>query len=199
MSDPILAYHFVGSTLRDGRPVPPDGEWLIHGGPVKMCKSGLHASRHPFDALQYAPGHTLCRVEVADIVQEDTDKLVCCRRRIVTRIDATDLCRAFARACALDVVHLWNAPDVVRQYLETGDETIRAAAMDAAMAVRWAAAWDASWAAMTARTARAAARDASAAARAARDARTSWAAASAAQRARFAEMVEAAFAEVSHE
>jgi hypothetical protein len=222
MSNPILAYHFVGSTLRDGRAVPPDGEWLIHGGPVKMCESGLHASRHPFDALGYAPGETLCRVECADIVQEHSDKLVCRRRRIVARIDATDLCRAFARACALDVVHLWNAPDVVRQYLETGDETIRAAAMDAAMAawdfamaVRWAASWDAardaraSWdaarAAMAARTAMAAARDASAAARdsaraaswdAERDAR---AAARAAQRARFAEMVEAAFAEVSHE
>ena len=42
MSDPY--YHFVGSTLRDGRPVPPDGEWLVHDGPVEMCASGLHAA-----------------------------------------------------------------------------------------------------------------------------------------------------------
>ena len=52
----IRAYHFVGDELRDGRPVPPVGEWLVHDGPVKMCESGLHASRHPFDALMYAPG-----------------------------------------------------------------------------------------------------------------------------------------------
>jgi hypothetical protein len=29
------------------------------------------------------------------------------------------------------VIHLWDAPDVVRWYLETGDETIRDAAVDA--------------------------------------------------------------------
>ena len=89
--DIVLAYHFVGSTLRDGRPVSPDGEWLVHDGRVEMCKLGLHASRHPFDALRYAPGATLCRVECAGIVQEDADKLVCRRRRIVARIDATEL------------------------------------------------------------------------------------------------------------
>lgn len=47
----ITAYHFVGATLRDGRAVPPDGEWLVHEGEAVMCESGLHASRDPFDAL----------------------------------------------------------------------------------------------------------------------------------------------------
>ena len=28
----------------------------------------------------------------------------------------------------VEVVDLWDAPDAVRQYLETGDETLRAAA-----------------------------------------------------------------------
>ena len=40
--------------------------------------------------------------------------------------------RKFARCCALDVAHLWNMPDVVREYLETGDDTKRDAARDAA-------------------------------------------------------------------
>ena len=71
------------------------------------------------------------------------------------------------RRYALAVIHLWDAPDVVRRYLETGDESIRdaarAAARDAAWAAAWAATRDAAWAA-----ARAAARDAArAAARAA--------------------------------
>lgn len=41
------AYHFVGETLRDGRPVPADGEWLEHDGKIIMCEAGLHASLHP--------------------------------------------------------------------------------------------------------------------------------------------------------
>ena len=128
----VIAYHFVGGTLRDGRPVPPDNEWLVHEGRVVMCESGLHASRHPFDALQYAPGPILCRVECEDIFTEDDDKLVCRRRRIIKRVDYTGLCWQAARRYALDVIHLWDAPDVVRRYLETGDESLRAAAWDAA-------------------------------------------------------------------
>ena len=45
--DNIFAFHFVGDTLRDGRPIPSDGEWLTHDGPVVMCISGLHASLEP--------------------------------------------------------------------------------------------------------------------------------------------------------
>jgi hypothetical protein len=164
----VRAYHFVGETLRDGSPIPPDGEWLVHDGPVEICETGLHASKHPFDALQYAPGATLCRVECEDVVTEQEDKFVCRRRKIIKRFDATDMLRAFARHCALSVIHLWDAPPVVRQYLETGDESLRAAARDAARAAARAAARDA---------ARAAARDAAwaAAGAAARDA--AWAAA----------------------
>jgi hypothetical protein len=140
----VLAYHFVDDTLRDGRPVPADGEWLVHDGPIVMCESGLHASRRPWHALQYAPGATLCRVECDGDVAEDDEKLVCRRRRIVSRIDAAPLLRAFARDEARRVLHLWDAPDVVRRYLETGDGSIRAAARDAAEAAAWDAAWDAS-------------------------------------------------------
>ncbi len=132
----IIAYHFVGDTLRDGRPAPPDGVWLEHTGPLVMCQSGLHASRHPFDALTYAPGPNLCMVECDGIAAEDADKLVCGRRMIVCRFDATDLSRSVTRQRALDVIHLWDAPAVLRQYLETGDESLRAAARAAARAAQ---------------------------------------------------------------
>ena len=135
----IRAYHFVGDKLRDGRPVPPVGEWLVHDGPVVMCQSGLHASRHPFDALMYAPGRVLCLVDCDEIDAEDVDKLVCRCRRIVARFDATGILRAFARRCALDVIDLWDAPQVVRDYLTTGDESLRDAAGNAAYATRAAA------------------------------------------------------------
>src|SRR5574343_506620 len=181
----IRAYHFVGDKLRDGCPVPTDGEWLVHDGPMVMCASGLHASRHPFDALMYAPGPVLCLVDCDEIDAEENDKLVCRRRRIVARFDATTMLRAFARQCALDVIHLWDAPQVVRDYLTTGDDSIRAAAWNAA----WAAVYAAGAAAYAARDASWAARDAASAASpdAARDAARD--AAKAAQRERFARLV----------
>ena len=126
------AYHFVGETLRDGRPVPPDGVTLYHEGPLKMCRTGLHASKYAWQALQYAPGPTLCRVHCGGEIVRGEDKLVCTERTIIARIDATVLLYAYARACALDVVRLWNAPDVAVEYLLPGDEGLRAAAQAAA-------------------------------------------------------------------
>jgi hypothetical protein len=59
--------------------------------------------------------------------------------------------REFARECALDVIHLWDAPQIVRDYLESGDDNLRAAARAAARVAAWdaarAAAWDAARAA----------------------------------------------------
>ena len=170
----VLAWHFVGATLRDGRPVPADGELLVHDGPVVWCRSGLYASLDPFDALQYALSTNLCRVECADLIHCEDDKLVCRRRRIIKRRDATEMLLAFARWSALQVTHLWDAPLVVKRFLETGDDSLRAAASAAVSAAESDAASDAVSAA-----ARAAARAAaSAAARAA-----AWDAASDAVRA----------------
>ncbi len=185
-----LAWHFVGDKLRDGRPVPADGEWLEYKGALVMCESGLHWSREPFDALEYAPGPILCLVEVAGEIVEDkgADKGLSSRRKIIARMDATELMRYFARMQALSVIHLNEDlcnSEVVCDYLMTGDESIRdaawAAARDAARDAAWDAARDAAWAAAWA-AARAAAWDAArAAARAAaRDA--AWAAAWAAAR-----------------
>ena len=138
-----IAYHFVGEKLRDGRPVPPDGKWLIHKGNIKMCDSGLHASLTPFDALQYAPGSILCRVRYGGRVILGDDKLVCTRRLIEARFAATELMRSFARKRALSVIHLWEAPDVVKKYMETGDESLRSAVWSAAWSAARAAAWSA--------------------------------------------------------
>jgi hypothetical protein len=172
---------------------------------IKACPSdmdiangygGLHASGHPFDALLYAPGSTLHLVHLdGELIEHGSpvDKVAARRRKIVATIDAEPLLREFARKCALSVIHLWDAPEVVKQYLTTGDESLRAAAGDDA----GDDAWDAAWAAWAAR----AARDAAWAAWAARDARDAAraavgnaAAAAEEQRQLFAEMVDAAFA-----
>lgn len=137
---PIRAWHFVGNALRDGRPVPADGVWLKHDGPLVMCTYGLHASVEPFDALKYAPGPILCLVECHGQIIRGLDKLVCSERRILTRMNATDMLRYYARMQALSVVHLWDAPAIVLDYLMTGDEEIRDAAREAAVvpATTWA-------------------------------------------------------------
>jgi hypothetical protein len=144
----VMAWHFTGPTLRDGRPIPAVGEWLVHKGKVEMCVSGLHASRKILDATQYAPAGMLHRVECANVVAEDDTKFVCRRRRIVATVSAEradQIMRRFARICAYTMIDKWDAPEIVRRYLETGDESIRAAARDAARDAARAAAWDAAW------------------------------------------------------
>jgi hypothetical protein len=195
----MKGYHFTGDTLRNGEPIPPVDEWLVHDGPVEPCRSGLHASEHPLDALRYAPGDLLHRVELGGDLQphgDPIDKWVGRRRKIIATIDAEPLLREFARWCALQVIDLWDAPAVVHEYLEGGDESLREAAWAAAWAAAreaaWAAAREAAWAAAWAATREAAWAAAWAATReAACDA--AWAAARAAQRTQFAAIVEAAF------
>lgn len=199
-------YHFTSDRLRDGRPVPKIGETLTHEGEIVWCESGLYASPTAWDAVPYAPGEWLHRVLCEDIEWQEVDKFVFRKRTIVATIDATDLLREFARKCALDVIHLWDAPQVVVDYLTTGDESLRKAAWDAAWdapnaraaLTAWDA-WDAAWAAWSARDAAGAARDA---ARAALDAAgaaagTALVAAWEAQKTRFNDMVDAAFLEAS--
>jgi hypothetical protein len=158
----VLAWHFLkekGHLANGDKRKVEVGRTLKHKGELAMCKSGLHASVVALDALGYATGPWLCRVECGGTIERGDDKLVCTERKCLWMVDATSIMRPFARKCALDVIHLWDAPAVVRRYLETGDESICAAARDAACAAASAAA---SAAAMAA--ARAAAMDAAMAA-----------------------------------
>ncbi len=79
-----LGWHFtLGDELRDGRPVPPIGETLIHEGKIQICESGLHCSKRLIDALRYAPGATLHQVRFGGEVQFEKDKLVSRERTIL--------------------------------------------------------------------------------------------------------------------
>ena len=89
----ISAWHFADDRLRDGAPLPSDSEALNFSGNVAICRSGLHASRRLVDALKYAPGNTLCRVECDGVSAELDDKLVCSSRTIVWRLDAEEVFR----------------------------------------------------------------------------------------------------------
>jgi len=84
----MIGYHFVGKTLRDGRPVPRNGVTLKHKGPLRICESGLHFSKRIIDALKYAPPDWThcCKVECSGVGERQKDKAVCRRRRIVKRV-----------------------------------------------------------------------------------------------------------------
>jgi hypothetical protein len=146
---------------------------------LMLCEYGLHACPRLWDCLDYAQGTVICKVTLGDtiIAPANENKVVSNARTVIAMTTAAEgerILREFARWCALQVIHLWDAPDVVRRYLETGDESLRDAARAAAWDAAGAAAWDAAGAA-----AGAAAWDAArAAARAA-----AWAAARAAARA----------------
>lgn len=95
------AWHWVGDTLRDGSLIPPDGEWLEFPGSPMLCVQGLHASLDVVDAMRYAPGLTLCRVELDGTIVKGSDKLVASRRRILDRRTLTsDDVRYLARQVA---------------------------------------------------------------------------------------------------
>jgi len=130
----MLAWHFVGETLRDGSPVPLDGVPLVFEGTPVMCASGFHAGLDPFDALQYAPGHTLCHVDCQGVTEVGSDKLVCTSRTILARIDAVELLYYFARRQALSFLRLLpeDLEPVVLDYLVTGDPSLRPAVVLAA-------------------------------------------------------------------
>lgn len=143
INDETLAWHWTkGDKLRNRRPVPPSGEWLIHEGRIVICVSGLHASESLIDALLYAPGSRLHRVTVRKIADRHLDKLVCSERRVEWSFEAEDVLHAFARRCALDVAyHAWaDLPVVIQKYLETGRDDLRSDASAAASAAARAAA-----------------------------------------------------------
>ena len=138
----MKAWHFLyeGNKMRDGAIAPADGVPLVFNGKPILFQQGLHASLHPFDAITHAPGPVLCLVECGGVVIKRDNKIVCTERTIIARMDAADMLRYYARQRALSVVHLWNAPDAVLDYL-MGDNAARGAALDAASDAAEAAEW----------------------------------------------------------
>jgi hypothetical protein len=216
----VLAWHFVHQSRRtaiyvDGRPeytgpvVEPGLVQRIDGAPV-CCERGLHASLRAIDALAYAPGPIVCRVELDGEIAHQHDKCAAQVRRVLWCADATRTLHEFACECAESVLHLvlheysiaaalaihvkrlWLDGEADDNDLATARAAAWAAAGDAAGAAAGEAARATAWAAARA-AARAAAGDAAweAAGEAARA--TAWAAARdaarAAQAARLEEML----------
>ena len=192
----MLAWHFLSEDKRlgygDGRLVEV-GETLECKGKPKLCDNGMHGSVRLIDALRYASGPIVCRVEIEGDVIEGRDKLCGRRRTVLWMLDATQILHEFACQCAEDALALVEQPDPRSvAAIKAKRAWLRGEITDKKLAAASAAAWAATdtWAYAAACTAWAAA-DATApdaAADAARDAAlaaadgAAWAAACAAAR-----------------
>ena len=143
----MKAWHFLpeDKKLRYGkRTLVTEGLELRVEPPLVMCKRGLHASKLLMDALVYAPGPVVCRVEVGGEIIKQDDKLVAEKRKVLWMLDATKILHEFACRCAEDALkathvtdeRCWSAISVKRAWVKgeaTDDElaAARAAAMGA--------------------------------------------------------------------
>ena len=174
----ILAWHWTnGRKLRDGTLLRVGRVYrLPEGQQPRMCDVGYHGSRRIIDALGYAPGAMLSRVELRGQIIEDTDKLCASERKVLWVLDCERLLHEFACACAeralrherkagrepdarsceaVRIKRKWMTGKATDDELAAARDAARAAARDAAWyaawdaawAAAWAAAWDAAWAA----------------------------------------------------
>lgn len=162
MNEKVLAWHFTnGKKLRDGKRLVVGKTYRLpkYKKPV-MCSVGYHASERLIDALGYAPGSTLSRVELSGAILRDDDKLCASERKVLWTVDVDRI--LYEAACVFATRALmrerkagrepdkrsWAAIKVKRAWLkgEATDAEL-AAAWAAARAAALDAAWDAAGAA----------------------------------------------------
>ena len=192
----MRAWHFLREDKRlgydDGRVVQVGKTYRLESGHPVLCANGMHGSLRLIDALGYAPGPIVCRVDITGDVAGGDDKIVGRERKVLAMADATLVLHEFACRCAEDALRAAKIDDsrcfeairAKRRWLagEIGSAAASAAARAAASAAAWDAAWDAARDAASA-AARAAAWDAALAA--------AWDAARDAQNRRLTAMVSA--------
>ena len=140
----MKAWHFIradGKLAYSPRTKIEVGITLLENRPLVLGEVGLHYSKRLIDALRYAPGPVVSRVIVGTPRINRKDRGCVAKRTVIAIVDAAVVLRRFARLCALDVVHLWDPPEIVLRYLKTGDESIRVAAENVARASNESAAW----------------------------------------------------------
>ena len=178
MPEVIHAWHFLpadgkiaNANSQHGGKVVRVGQKLSVTGEINPCVHGLHASERLIDALRYAPGPILCRVECSGTVKRESDKLAARHRKVLAMADVTATLHEFACQVAEEAllrereagrepdVRCWTAIETKRRWLrgEASNSELQAAwdaawggasaASVAARAAAHAAAWDAARAA----------------------------------------------------
>ena len=154
----MKAWHFLKEhrilQYGDGRVVEV-GKTYECKGEIILCQNGMHASVNIIDALKYATGPILCRVELEDDLKIDTDKIAGRKRTVLAMEDISTSLHLFAIDCAERALSKIDNPDprlikaleVKKKWMKGGvtDEELREA-REGAWDVAWAAAeaaWDA--------------------------------------------------------
>jgi len=135
----ILAWHFLNDDgsycYGNGKPRPGGTETVsIDKRPLKLYYWGLHASRNIIDALGFARGCLLRRVELGGEMVKYRDEVCATRRHELWRMDITNILHEFACWCAERAVkrlpepypQFENALKTKRAWLrgECNDETL---------------------------------------------------------------------------
>lgn len=137
----LRVWHFFRDDGRTGEGLLRVKVWeTMHvKGEIIPCRNGLHGSVRAIDAMRYAPG---VMVQIADlsgtIIPHGTpvDKHAASARTCIAIANAEPTLRYFARWCALSVTDKWDPPQVVIDFLMTGNPELRAAARAAAWAAQ---------------------------------------------------------------
>ena len=155
MTRPVYAWHFLANDrrLRYGtRQKVRTGVTIRIEQTPRLCYVGLHGSRLPLDALQYAPGEIVCRVRIGGIIVEDGDKLAGQTRTVMWMADADKTLREFA--CwvadqALDAAERNGLPvsAASREAVSVARLRIKGKATEEELAAARSAAWSAAWSA----------------------------------------------------
>ena len=140
----MLAWYFARENNRlnhgDDRLIEIGKMHTVKHKPV-LCKKGLHGSVNVLDALKYAPGSMLYRVDITRNVQIGDDKICGQRRKYLNGFNVTDVLRQFARNQALINIEKIkpycsdSQYELIIEWLNTGNPELRVVAQGAAYAV----------------------------------------------------------------
>lgn len=134
MITPVLAYHFISKNFITQHSLETTGvgKTLTVKGEIILGLNGMHASRHPADALLYAQDDQtmLCLVEISGNIIEGDD-LVCGQsRKILQSFDATKMLRLYAVERAESVLPIFEEFSPVDKRPRAAIEAAKRLALD---------------------------------------------------------------------
>jgi hypothetical protein len=110
----MLGWHFLNNDRRlgygDGRLVEA-GQTYSCEGKLVLCSNGMHGSRKLIDALQFAPGNVLCRIDLQGEIIHDDNKSVARYRKVLWIKDIEHILHEFACREAEDALAIIKNPD----------------------------------------------------------------------------------------
>ena len=146
----MQAWHFLPADKKlannDGRLVRVGHTFKCDPDSLELCKTGFHGSKRIIDALQYAPGPVICKVELGGHIIKGDDKCVASERTVIAMADATNVLHEMACWSAEQALKLVKNPDPRSvAAIEAKRKWLRGEITDAELDAARDAAWDAAW------------------------------------------------------